>query len=85
MQRHDFDTVSFVFGLVFVTIAAMLVIPGIPFSWIGLAPARYLWPALILVAGVVILISAVRRSSRTPVAAPEETPEETETTVDETV
>ncbi len=58
MQRHDFDLISFLFGLLFA---------GIGISVIAIEEGfdpelgAWLWPALLIVGGFVVLSSTVPR------------------------
>lgn len=56
MQRHSFDVVSFLFGMFFVGAAAFAFavgdeLPDLDYRWI--------WPVVIIVAGIGVLGSAV--------------------------
>jgi branched-subunit amino acid permease len=58
MERHDFDLVSFLFGLLFTGIVvAYLLSDG------GFDPdlGDWFWPIVLVVAGIVVLASAVAR------------------------
>jgi hypothetical protein len=58
VKRHDFDSVAFVFGLVFLAV-------GIPllFSDSGLTflEGRWVVPAFLIIAGTIVLASARRK------------------------
>jgi hypothetical protein len=63
MQRHTFDVVSFLFGMFFVGVAAFALavgdeLPGFDYRWI--------WPVVIIVAGIVVLASALLRKQSEP-------------------
>jgi branched-subunit amino acid permease len=60
MKRHDFDPLSFVFGLLFVAVGLPLL-----FSESGLAAleGRWVFPAFLIVAGAIVLATARRRES----------------------
>ena len=66
MQRHTFDVVSFLFGMFFVGAAAFALavgdeLPGFDYRWI--------WPVVIIIAGVVVLASALFRKRSEPEVA----------------
>ena len=58
MQRHPFDVVSFLFGMFFVGAAAFALVVGDELSGFD---GRWVWPAIIMLAGVVVLGSALGR------------------------
>jgi len=63
MQRHPFDVVSFLFGMLFVGAAAFALavgdeLPGFDYRWI--------WPVVIIIAGIVVLASAFFRKRSEP-------------------
>ena len=63
MQRHTFDVVSFLFGMFFVGAAAFALVvgdelPGLDYRWI--------WPVVIIIAGIVVLTSALFRKRSEP-------------------
>lgn len=60
MRRHTFDPISFLFGLVFVGVAAFVMFGSFGVPSID---ARWLAPAAILAAGVLLLGSALGRSN----------------------
>lgn len=55
MQRHAFDVISAGFGLLFVWLGLVAVIPELS------VPASTIWPVLAVAAGVAILITAIRK------------------------
>jgi hypothetical protein len=61
MKRHDFDPVSFVFGLLFVAVGLPLM-----FSESGLAAfeGRWVFPAFLIIAGGIVLANARKREER---------------------
>jgi hypothetical protein len=64
MSRHRFDPLSFVFGLVFATVA----VAGLTGPW-TIRPIDLAWagPALLILLGVVVLASGgTRREARRP-------------------
>ncbi len=66
MQRHTFDVVSFLFGMFFVGAAAFALavgdeLPGFDYRWI--------WPVVIIIAGIVVLASALIRKRSEPETA----------------
>lgn len=60
MQRHTFDVVSFLFGMFFFGAAAFALIVGDELSGFD---GRWVWPTIIIVAGVVVLGSALARKA----------------------
>jgi len=58
MERHDFDPVSLIFGLVFLGLASTGLFQTVDLS---LIQARWLWPILLIVAGGSVLASSIRR------------------------
>jgi hypothetical protein len=63
MQRHSFDVVSFLFGLFFVGAAAFALavgdeLPDLDYRWI--------WPVVIIIAGIGVLGSALLRKRSEP-------------------
>ena len=70
MQRHSFDVVSFLCGRFFVGAAAFALavgdeLPDLDYRWI--------WPVVIIVAGIGVLGSALIRKRPEPEAADEGT------------
>jgi hypothetical protein len=59
MNRHRFDPVSFVFGLIFVATGVAFMIDDVRFD-----PdvARWIWPMVIVGAGIAIIAAAVSGS-----------------------
>jgi hypothetical protein len=67
MERHRFDALSFSFGVVYVLLGLIFLLPITPFDLIDTITLsiRWVWPAAILVIGAAILIPLVRpRSDR---------------------
>ena len=60
MKRHAFDPLSFVFGLLFVGVSLPLLYSD---SYFSLLKGTWIFPALLIFAGVVVLISANASSS----------------------
>ncbi len=58
MQRHGFDTVSFVFGVLFFGLGLTTLFAD---EDISVLQARWIWPALLLVAGLGILGLTLRK------------------------
>ena len=63
MQRHSFDVVSFLFGMLFVGAAAFALaigdeLPDLDYRWI--------WPVVIIIAGLGVLGSAIFRKRPEP-------------------
>ncbi len=65
MQRHDFDLISFLFGLLFAGIGVSVIAIEEGFDpELG----AWLWPALLILGGFVVLSSTVTRGDREPPA-----------------
>lgn len=67
MERHRFDALSFSFGVVYVLLGLIFLLPITPFDLVDTITLslRWVWPAAILVIGAAILIPLVRpRSDR---------------------
>jgi hypothetical protein len=60
IQRHDFDPIAFVFGLVFTGFGVLFMVGGFDLF----NHARWLWPGLLVLLGIAVLVGA-RGSSRT--------------------
>lgn len=66
MERHNFDVLSFAFGVIYTLIGLLFLIPATAFD---LAPVltmslRWVWPLAILGIGAAIVIPALRRPSK---------------------
>jgi putative Mn2+ efflux pump MntP len=61
MRTHPFDAVSFVFGAIFVAVAA---VGMTDLATLTLVDLRWIGPAVLVVVGVVLVISAARRDDR---------------------
>ena len=59
MHRHRFDPISFVFGLIFLGLGLTAVVSD---EDIAFLEARWIWPALLVTAGLVIVGFTARRS-----------------------
>ena len=66
MQRHSFDVVSFLFGMVFVGAAAFALVVG---DELPRLDYRWIWPVVIIVAGIGVLASALFRKRPEPETA----------------
>lgn len=66
MKRHALDIISFVFGIIFVGSA----VTGMFVDDDAILEARWVWPALLVLAGAVILAFTVRRDARSEVPPP---------------
>lgn len=58
MERHDLDPLSLIFGIAFVGLASTGLFESVDFSPIQ---ARWVWPAILIIAGVAVLLTSVRR------------------------
>ncbi len=63
MQRHSFDVVSFLFGMLFVGAAAFALAVG---DDLPRFDYRWIWPVVIIVAGIGVLVSALFRKRSEP-------------------
>jgi hypothetical protein len=72
MKRHAFDPVAFIFGIVFLAV-------GIPMAFsdrgLTLFEGRWVAPAVLIVAGVVVLLSTRGRQGQDEPVLPEESAE----------
>jgi hypothetical protein len=76
MQQHRFDPISFVFGLLFVSLAALFALPIEPWDvFFGGIELGWLWPLVIIAAGVALLAPSFRQW-RKDGDEPEESPAE---------
>lgn len=76
MQRHDFDLISFLFGLLFAGLGAVWLITE---EAIDADLTEWFWPLILVVGGVVVLGSALTRARKydsAPVATAETTEDE---------
>lgn len=62
MERHRFDTLSFAFGLIYLLIGLMFLIPATPFDLAPVIAAslRWVWPVAIIGIGAAIIVPLVR-------------------------
>ncbi len=60
MERHEFDGVSFFFGLIFMTLASWVLVTD---GRLDFVDARWIWPVLLVVGGIALLIPAFRRTA----------------------
>lgn len=58
MKRHEFDTLSFIAGLLTAAVGLLFLIPAATSDLIGLAArlAVWVWPVLFLIIGVAVLV-----------------------------
>lgn len=68
MERHRFNPVSFIFGILFIGGAAMHFISD---AWDFGIDGRWLWPTLLVVAGIAVVAGSVNtlgdRERSTPI------------------
>jgi branched-subunit amino acid permease len=61
MRTHPFDAVSFVFGIIFVAVAAV----GLTdLATLSLSDLRWLGPVALVIVGIVLVVSASRSDGR---------------------
>ena len=63
MKRHDFDVLSFAFGVIYALIGFLFLIPATTFDLVPVLTVslRWVWPLVILGIGAAIVIPALRR------------------------
>ena len=84
MYKHRFDPISFVFGLGFVALALLFTLPADPWDvYFGGVTLGWLWPLVIIGAGVALL-APVLRPARASVSDPGFEPENETLTDDDT-
>jgi hypothetical protein len=59
MERHDLDPVSLIFGILFLGLASTALFDNIDLTFFE---ARWVWPMLLIVAGVLVLVSSINRT-----------------------
>lgn len=65
MKPHQFDPISFVFGVLFVAIAAAVALPETPWEFVfGGISFGWLLPLLLIVVGVALLAPVFQRRER---------------------
>lgn len=65
MNRHRFDPISFVFGALFVAIAAAIALPETPWQFVfGGISFGWILPAALILVGVALLAPAFRGTGR---------------------
>ena len=71
MQRHRFDPLAFIFGLLFVAVAGVALIGA---DVLVLRDLTWIAPSLLVIAGAALLLSSARSGSDD---TPDDTPEDT--------
>lgn len=66
MERHGFDTVSFVFGLIFVGVGALFTVATNPWDLLTGISLGWLWAVALIAIGVALLVPALRRPRPEP-------------------
>lgn len=61
MERHDLDPISLFFGIAFLGLASTGLFENVDFAPIQ---ARWIWPALLIIAGGLVLLSSIRHQSQ---------------------
>lgn len=75
MERHTFDLISFLFGAFFVGAGLSAVFFGDPFDHFD---GRWVWPAILIVAGLGVLATTMRtRHGADAATLDEATPQDT--------
>lgn len=75
MQRHRFDPLAFIFGLLFVAVAGVALIGA---DVLVLRDLTWIAPSLLVIAGAALLLSSARSGSDdTPDDSPDDTPDDT--------
>jgi putative Mn2+ efflux pump MntP len=65
MRAHPFDAVSFVFGVIFTAVA---VVGLTDVATLSLVDLRWIGPAVLVIVGIVLVVSAARRDEPRAVA-----------------
>ena len=67
MYKHRFDPISFVFGLLFLSLTALFVVPTDPWDvFFGGVDLGWLWPLVVTGAGVALLVPVLRGNGTGP-------------------
>ncbi|MGH8912159.1 MAG: hypothetical protein ACRDVD_06575 [Acidimicrobiia bacterium] len=63
MKRHNFDVLSFAFGVIYALIGLLFLIPATTFDLVPVLAVslRWVWPLVIIGIGAAIVIPALRR------------------------
>lgn len=61
MKSHEFDVVSFVFGVIFIGLALTGVFAD---EDITLLEARWVWPGILVTAGLAVVVFTIGRDSK---------------------
>ena len=61
MERHDLDPISLFFGIAFLGLASTGLFDDVDFTPVD---GRWLWPALLIIAGLLVLATSVRRPNQ---------------------
>jgi uncharacterized integral membrane protein len=66
MKSHDFDPVSFIAGIVMLVVGMLFLIPRATSDLVHYlsSTARWIWPAMLIAAGVAIVVPAIMRAAR---------------------
>lgn len=66
MERHSFDTVSFVFGLIFVAAGVVFTVATNPWNLLGGLSLGWLWALALIAVGVALLVPVLRKPRPEP-------------------
>lgn len=62
MERHSFDTVSFVFGVLFAAVGILFTVATEPWDLLTGLSLGWVWAVALIAVGVALLVPALRRT-----------------------
>ena len=62
MERHSFDTVSFVFGVLFAAVGVLFTVATEPWDLLTGLSLGWVWAVALIAVGVALLVPALRRT-----------------------
>lgn len=62
MERHSFDTVSFVFGVLFAGVGILFTVATEPWDLLTGLSLGWVWAVALIAVGVALLVPALRRT-----------------------